>query len=52
MDSIRIMAAANAEQWIDIFAGRVPPRLINKEAWPSYSRRFETAFGFRPEAIG
>lgn len=46
------MSRASAEQWIDIFRGRVPPRLVNPEVWPLYSQRFERILGFRPDAIG
>ena len=42
------IAAATAEQWMSIFDGAVPPRLINPEAWPKYSDRFEEILGFRP----
>jgi D-3-phosphoglycerate dehydrogenase len=41
----------SADQWIDILDGRVPPRLINPEAWPKYSDRFEKILGFRPQAL-
>jgi len=44
-------ARASAEQWIDIFEGKVPPRLVNPAVWPRYSDRFEKVFGFRPQAI-
>lgn len=40
-----------ADQWLSIFDGKVPPRLINREAWPKYSRRFEEITGLRPEAL-
>ena len=30
-----------SEQWIDIFDGKVPPRLINRAAWPKYCERFQ-----------
>lgn len=40
-----------ADQWIDIFDGKVPPRLINKEAWPKYSERFEQILGFKPAKL-
>ena len=30
-----------SDQWIDIFDGKVPPRLINRAAWPKYSERFQ-----------
>src|ERR1700704_5467070 len=38
-----------SDQWIDIFDGRVPLRLINKAAWPKYSARFQSILGFNPE---
>ena len=37
-----------ALQWIDIFAGKRPPRLINPEVWPKYYERFESIIGFSP----
>jgi D-3-phosphoglycerate dehydrogenase / 2-oxoglutarate reductase len=40
-----------SEQWIDIFDGKVPPRLINKAAWPKYSERFQKILGFKPEPL-
>ena len=42
------LAVATAKQWITIFEGKVPPRLINPEAWPRYQDRFEATFGLRP----
>ena len=45
------MSKAAAEQWIDLLRGRVPPRLVNPEAWPLYSERFERVLGFRPDAL-
>ena len=45
------LAVATAEQWIEIFAGRVPDRLINPAAWPHYQDRFESVFGFRPDDL-
>jgi D-3-phosphoglycerate dehydrogenase len=45
-------AAAAAEQWVHIFKGGVPPRLVNPEAWPHYSARFERLLGFRPATLG
>ena len=41
------MAEAAALQWIEIFAGRRPPRLVNPEAWPRYAERFERILGAR-----
>ncbi len=51
-EALHGMARAAAEQWIAIFAGEVPPRLVNPEAWPRYSARFAAAFGFSPQALG
>jgi D-3-phosphoglycerate dehydrogenase len=42
------MARIAAEQMIDALDGKRPPRLINREAWPAYVRRFERTFGFAP----
>jgi D-3-phosphoglycerate dehydrogenase len=41
-----------SDQWIDIFDGKVPPRLINRAAWPKYSERFQKILGFKPEPLG
>lgn len=48
VDSRVAMAEWNAEQLVDIFAGKRPPRLVNPEAWEKFTGRFEAAFGFRP----
>ncbi len=45
------VAIYSADQWIDIFDGKVPPRLINREAWPKYSERFERILGFKPAPL-
>lgn len=37
-----------AEQWIEIFQGKVPPRLINPEVWPKYQDRYAALLGVRP----
>jgi len=44
-------ALATAEQWITIFAGAVPPRLVNPAAWQLYAERFERLLGFAPAAL-
>jgi D-3-phosphoglycerate dehydrogenase / 2-oxoglutarate reductase len=44
-------ALATAEQWIAVFAGSVPPRLVNPAAWPRYAERFERLLGFAPAPI-
>ncbi len=45
------MARETARQWLEIFDGKVPPRLINKEAWPKYSERFQRILGFKPQPL-
>ena len=37
----RNMASFAAEQIVGILKGGKPPRLINPEAWPAYTKRFE-----------
>jgi D-3-phosphoglycerate dehydrogenase / 2-oxoglutarate reductase len=48
-EALHNMALAAAEQWITIFAGDVPPRLVNPEAWPHYAERFKQTFGYSPK---
>ena len=50
-DAIANMETYAADQWVDIFDGKVPPRLINPGAWPLYSERFERILGFRPASL-
>jgi D-3-phosphoglycerate dehydrogenase len=49
VEATRDIARATAEQWLDIFAGKVPPRLVNPEVWPAYADRYAARFGARPE---
>lgn len=51
-ESLHNMARFAAEQWLTIFGGAVPARLVNPQAWPLYCERFERILGFRPEARG
>lgn len=51
VEATRDIARATAEQWLDIFAGKVPPRLLNPEVWPEYADRFAARFGARPEEL-
>jgi D-3-phosphoglycerate dehydrogenase / 2-oxoglutarate reductase len=51
VDALHAMAVGAAEQWMTIFDGDVPPRLVNAQAWPLYSRRFEDMIGFQPAAL-
>lgn len=50
-EATRDIARATAEQWLTIFAGKVPPRLVNPEVWPAYADRFAARFGVRPEEL-
>lgn len=50
-EALATMAEAAAYQWIQIFEGRVPPRLVNPEAWPHYATRFERILGFAPDPL-
>lgn len=51
-ESVLEMVTATAQQWIEIFAGKVPPRLVNPAAWPLYSQRFTEILGTVPDALG
>ena len=44
-DCLYNMASWAAQQWLTIFEGGRPPRLINPEAWPKYRDRFEAIIG-------
>ncbi len=44
------MAEFAATQVIDVLAGKRPPRLVNPEVWPKYTKRFETILGRKVEA--
>jgi D-3-phosphoglycerate dehydrogenase len=50
-EALANVANVAADQWIDILDGKVPPRLINPEAWPKYCDRFEKILGFRPQPL-
>jgi D-3-phosphoglycerate dehydrogenase / 2-oxoglutarate reductase len=50
-EAVHEMCRASAEQWIALLRGQVPPRLVNPEAWPLYSDRFEAIAGVRPEPL-
>ena len=51
VEGAQSIAEATAKQWIEIFRGAVPPRLLNPAAWPRYSERFEKILGARPAAL-
>jgi D-3-phosphoglycerate dehydrogenase len=42
------MGRIAAEQLLDALDGKRPPRIINPEVWPDYTKRFERTFGFAP----
>lgn len=48
IDSRRQMAVMGATQILELAHGRQPPRLVNREVWPEYARRFERILGRRP----
>ncbi|UFN51546.1 hydroxyacid dehydrogenase (plasmid) [Roseomonas sp. OT10] len=50
-EALRQMSVMAAQQWIDVLAGKVPPRLVNPEVWPLYTRRFEELMGHPPDAL-
>jgi D-3-phosphoglycerate dehydrogenase / 2-oxoglutarate reductase len=45
------VATYASDQWIDIFEGKPPPRLVNRAAWPKYAERFQRILGFKPEPM-
>jgi D-3-phosphoglycerate dehydrogenase len=47
VEAMHNLAASAAAQWIDIAAGRRPPRLVNPEAWPAYVARRRRVFPAR-----
>ena len=48
-ESTHNMASWAAEQWLAIFRGRRPPRLINPEVWPAYRERYRRVTGDNAE---
>jgi D-3-phosphoglycerate dehydrogenase len=48
-EAMENMGVWAAEQWIDIFKGRVPPRIVNGEVWDKYRTRFSERLGFMPD---
>jgi len=50
VEAARDIAVATASQWLTIFGGGMPPRLLNPDVWPLYCERFEDIFGMRPSA--
>ncbi len=50
VETMHDMSKAAAEQWIALLRGRVPPRLVNPEVWPRYSRSFRTDHRLPPRS--
>lgn len=50
VEAARDIAVATATQWQSVFAGQLPPRLLNPDVWPRYCERFHDILGFRPTA--
>jgi D-3-phosphoglycerate dehydrogenase len=50
-ETMHDMVTATARQWIGVFHGEAPPRLVNPEAWPLYAKRFTALLGFAPAAL-
>ena len=50
VEAARDLAVATATQWQSIFAGGMPPRLLNPDVWPRYCERFHDILGFHPSA--
>jgi D-3-phosphoglycerate dehydrogenase len=50
VEAARDIAVATASQWLTIFGGGMPPRLLNPDVWPRYCERFSDTFGIRPSA--
>jgi D-3-phosphoglycerate dehydrogenase / 2-oxoglutarate reductase len=44
-DCLFNMSKWAADQWIDIFAGKRPPRYKNPDSWETYAARFEKIMG-------
>jgi D-3-phosphoglycerate dehydrogenase len=51
VETMTEMCEATALQWLTIFDGGVPPRLVNPEVWPRYAERFAERLGFRPAEL-
>jgi D-3-phosphoglycerate dehydrogenase / 2-oxoglutarate reductase len=43
------MGRIAAEQLLDALDGRRPPRIVNPEVWPDYTKRFAQTFGVTPK---
>ena len=43
------MGKIAAQQMIVTLDGKRPPRIVNPQVWPAYSKRFKQTFGLPPE---
>jgi D-3-phosphoglycerate dehydrogenase len=43
------MGQIAGEQLLDALDGKPAPRIINPQVWSAYAKRFEKAFGFKPQ---
>ena len=48
VETMTEMCEATALQWLTIFDGGVPPRLVNPEVWPRYAERSRSCWDFAP----
>lgn len=46
------MGSFAADQIVDVLRGKLPPRLLNPEALPSFRKRFDALMGFALETAG
>lgn len=44
-EAMRAMAQGAAEQWLGLFRGERPTRLVNPEAWPKFQQRYQHILG-------
>ena len=51
VEDLHEMAASAARQWIEIFNGDVPKRLLNPAVWPAYCKRYERILGHAPRGL-
>jgi D-3-phosphoglycerate dehydrogenase len=51
VEAMERMAVGAARQWIQIFAGERPPRLVNPNVWPTYAQRWQSLTGEPLEAL-
>ena len=50
LEARRNIGTIAAQQLLGVLDGKRPPRLLNPQVWPAFSRKFERVFGFAPAA--